>query len=209
MLHALLSGIGFGLMLSFVPGPVFFALLQTGINKGFRYGIFFALGVALSDICFIVLTWYGVSGLFHNALLRKIVGVAGGVFMCLFGAYYIFLKPQKSVPYKPVAKERGLIHFMIKGFALNIINPFVLFFWIGMVSAITIEFEYQKLIFAFFIASVSAVFCIDILKSFVANLIKSFFTETFLIVINKVLGVILFGIGIRLMVKALSNSLHI
>jgi threonine/homoserine/homoserine lactone efflux protein len=207
MLNALLAGIGFGLMLAFIPGPVFFALIQTGINKGFRYGILFAIGVALSDIAFILLTYFGVSGFLSDPFLKKIFSLCGGIFMCAIGVFYFFKKQKKSIPYEQITKQTGAFSFVVKGFALNILNPFVFFFWIGMVSVISLEFqenEYQ--ILAFFITSVATVFGVDIVKSFVANLIKSYFTQRFLFLINKGLGIILFGFGVRLLAKAFIGS---
>jgi hypothetical protein len=40
MLEAVISGITFGLALAFMLGPVFFTLLQTSIQEGFRAGVF-------------------------------------------------------------------------------------------------------------------------------------------------------------------------
>jgi L-lysine exporter family protein LysE/ArgO len=210
MTQAIVSGLGFGMVLAFLPGPVFFALIQTGINKGFKYGILFALGVALSDIAFIGLTYYGVSGFLENPAVKKVFGIAGGMFMCLFGIFYILKKSKKSVPYEQMGRKKGSANLVFKGFALNIFNPAVFFFWVGIVSAINLEFDAnQTLIFTFFITSIVTVFGLDILKSFVANLIKSFFTQRFLLIVNRALGVILFGIGVRLIVKALTNTLSV
>jgi len=203
MLSAILPGIGFGLMLAFIPGPVFFALIQTGISKGYKYGILFAIGVAVSDIVFIFLTYYGVSGFLSDPFFKKTIGIIGGLFMCGFGSYYLLKKPQKAIPFESVTKQRGMLSFVLKGFALNILNPFVLFFWIGMVSVISLEFgEKEILILSFFITSIITVFTVDILKSFVANFIKSYFTQKFLLIINRGLGVMFVVLGIRLLVKA-------
>lgn len=208
--QALVSGVGFGLMLAIIPGPVFFALIQTGINKGFKYGILFATGVAISDIAFIFLTYYGVSEMLENPMARKIFGVAGGLFMIIFGSYYLFKRNTSSVPYEPVSRNKGHANLILKGFALNILNPFVLFFWVGMVSVISLEFNSnESLIFTFFVATIISVFSVDVFKSFIANLIKSFFTQRFLIIVNKALGIILFGVGVRMIIKALTDTLEV
>jgi threonine/homoserine/homoserine lactone efflux protein len=38
MIEAIISGIGIGLVLTFITGPVFFALIKTSIEKGFHAG---------------------------------------------------------------------------------------------------------------------------------------------------------------------------
>ena len=45
----LFSGIGFGLLLAIMLGPVFFTILQTSLHEGFKAGLFLAFGVLLSD----------------------------------------------------------------------------------------------------------------------------------------------------------------
>jgi threonine/homoserine/homoserine lactone efflux protein len=50
MINDILSGIPWGLFLSFMIGPVFFILLETSIIKGFRAALVFDLGVVLGDV---------------------------------------------------------------------------------------------------------------------------------------------------------------
>lgn len=209
MWQAILSGLGFGLMLAMVPGPVFFALIQTGIARGFKYGVLFALGVALSDVAFIGLTYYGVSAFLDDRFVRKLVGLAGGLVMMIFGAFYFFRGARTSATYEQINRQqKGGVSLVIKGFVLNILNPFVFFFWVGMVSVISIEFgSDERLIFTFFIASVVMVFYVDVFKSFISNIIKRFFTGRFMLILNRALGVILAGVGIRLIYKALTDTL--
>ena len=49
-MEIILSGIGMGIVLSFLTGPVFFALIKTSIEKGFYAGVALAAGVV--DILF-------------------------------------------------------------------------------------------------------------------------------------------------------------
>ena len=49
-----INGLLFGLLLCVLIGPVFFALIQNAIEKGFYSGFFMAIGIALSDAFYIV-----------------------------------------------------------------------------------------------------------------------------------------------------------
>ena len=60
MINDILSGIPWGIFLSFMIGPVFFILLETSIIKGFRAAIVFDLGVVLGDIVFISIAYLGI-----------------------------------------------------------------------------------------------------------------------------------------------------
>jgi threonine/homoserine/homoserine lactone efflux protein len=203
MLSPLLSGIGFALILTIIPGPVFFGLIQTSIQKGFKYGGMFAIGVATSDLLCIVLTYFGISKLLENYLFQNIVAVAGGVLMCVVGLFYFFKPQEKKVPLNPIQKETKKGNFILKGFFLNVFNPGVIFYWVALVSVISVKYENNQFyIFLFFGALVLTILFVDVLKSYIANRIKSYFTSALLTRLNKGLGFILFGVGIKLLIDA-------
>lgn len=207
MSSALLHGIGFGFALTIMLGPVFFGLLQTSIHKGFKYGLFFAIGVAVSDIAFILLTYFGISNFIENQVFKKIISMIGGLLMIGFGLFYFLKKLENTVPLAPIQKEHKKANFIIKGFILNILNPSVFFFWVGVVSIISIQYEDQEIyIFTFFAGSILTVLSTDIFKAYVANKIKKYFTNSLLNKLNKILGLVFLGAGISLLYQAFSGS---
>lgn len=203
MLQPLLSGIGFAIILTIIPGPVFFGLIQTSIQKGVRYGWMFAFGVAFSDLLCIILTYYGISSLLENKLFQNIVAISGGVLMCIVGLFYFFKPPEKTVPLNPMQKETKKGGFLLKGFFLNIFNPGVLFYWVALVSVVSVKYDNNEFkIFLFFTALVLTIFWVDVLKSYVANRVKSVFTFNRMNKLNKGLGILLFGVGAKLLFDA-------
>jgi threonine/homoserine/homoserine lactone efflux protein len=207
MIHVILSGIVFGLVLAILPGPVFFGLIHTSLNRGFKFGFFFALGVALSDISMILLTYFGISNFLENALFKKIVEIIGGMFMCILGLYYFFKPVETTVPFAEVQKEKHMAGFIFKGFLLNIVNPSIWFSWIGFVSLISVQYGNNKLhTFTFFCASVCTVLSMDTMKSYISNRIKVYFTNNVLNKMNKAVGIVLFGVGIGLLYSAFAGK---
>ena len=77
MLELIISGIGLGVVLSFVTGPVFFALIKTSIEKGFHAGMWLAAGVVVSDLIYIVLTIYGSSFIKVENSYKTPIGIVG------------------------------------------------------------------------------------------------------------------------------------
>jgi threonine/homoserine/homoserine lactone efflux protein len=208
MLNPLLSGIGFAFILTIIPGPVFFGLIQTSIQKGVKFGGMFAIGVACSDLLCIVLTYYGISSLLENKIFQNTVAISGGVLMCIFGMYYFYRPPEKTVPLNPIQKETKKGNFLLKGFLLNIFNPSVVFYWVALVSVISVKYENNQFhVFTFFAALVVTILSVDVLKSYIANRIKALFTNKVMNRLNKGLGIILFGVGMKLLFDAyLGNS---
>jgi L-lysine exporter family protein LysE/ArgO len=207
MVQVILSGILFGMVLAILPGPVFFGLIQTSINKGFRYGFFFALGVALSDVSMILLTYYGISNFLEVPLFKKVVEIIGGLFMCILGSYYFFKPVETAVPFAQIQKETHIAGFVFKGFILNIVNPSIWFSWVGFVSLISVQYGNNQLhTFTFFASSVLAVLSMDTMKTYIANRIKVYFTNNLLNKLNKAVGIVLFSVGIGLLYSAFTGK---
>src|SRR5215217_393130 len=94
MIEAVISGIGIGLILTFITGPVFFALIKTSIERGFHAGVYMALGVLCSDIVFVGAILFG-SQLFEvSAETKSIAGVVGSIILFVVGVRYIVKKAE-------------------------------------------------------------------------------------------------------------------
>src|SRR4051812_17677624 len=96
MIEAIISGIGIGLVLTFITGPVFFALIKTSIERGFHAGVALALGVVSSDVVFVGAIIFG-SQLFEIPARLKIwLGIAGSIILFCIGVYYLLKKADES-----------------------------------------------------------------------------------------------------------------
>lgn len=199
-MHPILNGILFGLLLCILIGPVFFALIQNSIEKGFWSGFFMAIGVALSDAFYIVITYFGISQLVESENFKMWLGGVGGAIMLGFGIFYLFKSVPKNVVMKNVNGNRDGVKQILKGFFLNGVNPFVLFFWIGIVSKVSIDFEYSSnQALGFFIALVGTVFIVDVLKSHFATKLREIVTVRFMKIMNRVVGMALILFAFRLL----------
>ena len=91
---------------------------------------------------------------------------------------------------------------MLQGFLLNIINPAVLLFWLGIVSVISVKEHYtQTHELMFFGSLLTTVFFTDLLKSYIANRIKDLLKPNVMLWINRIIGIALVGFGINMIVK--------
>ena len=140
MINIIFNGVLFGVLLSFLIGPVFFVLIETSLNKGVRHAIFLDIGVLLSDILYLIASFYVAKEinewLNENSFIKYI---AGGVFI-IIGVFSILKKrphtkeavlyntEDKQVPY---FKKRTFVGLIAKGIGLNAINPGVLIYWIA------------------------------------------------------------------------------
>ena len=199
-MHPIANGFLFGLLLCVLIGPVFFALIQNSIEKGFWSGVFMAAGVALSDVFYIVITYFGVSQLIESESFEMWLGGIGGLTMLGFGLFNLF-KPVAKTGVNPVlVNNKNRFRQILKGFFLNGINPFVLFFWISIVSKVSIDFQYSNnQALGFFVTLVLTVFIVDVLKSHFATKLREIVTARLMKIMNRVVGVALILFALKLL----------
>jgi threonine/homoserine/homoserine lactone efflux protein len=208
-MEIVLNGIISGLVLALLIGPVFFTIIQTSIERGFGSGVLVALGVALSDTLYIILSYQGLSALFHDHQFQIYLGYVGGSILLCFGIYYLFIKSKRMSGFHlEHVKERSPLRLFAKGFIINGLSPMVLIFWIGTVGVATSELGYTTTgkALMFFGSIVITVFCTDILKAKLADKLGTLLTPRFIRILNIILGLVLTGFGGRLIFLAGGNG---
>ncbi|UKT62495.1 LysE family translocator [Pedobacter mucosus] len=201
MFEAILLGIGAGIISSFLTGPVFFAMIKTSIEKGFKAGFSLAIGVIISDVVLIGIVLFGSQFFDYKADFDKYVGILGGIFLFAVGIYYLVSKI--SIHYKTDAlqkvSKRG---YLIKGFFMCILTPSTLMFWIivsGIISVKLNNMLNEKLV-CFFIAMTTQL-SIDAAKSYYSSKLRYKIKEDALRKLNKIAGVIIIIFAFWLIIK--------
>jgi len=207
MLFDFFRGIMLGLTVALLIGPVFFTIIQTSIYRGFRSGVYLSFGVLLSDFTLIVLSYIGILGLLNSETNQVFIGIIGGTLLIIFGVVTLTRKPSTKAkdstqPLK--ISKPGPLTYIVKGYFMNIMNPFLLIFWITVMSVYSTRKDIEsKDIIIFFTATLSTIFCTDVIKCYIAKKIKRFITEKILLWINRFIGLILIGFGIVLIIRVI------
>lgn len=203
--HPYIQGFGFGMMLSVLIGPVFFALLQISITRGFRAGAQIAVGTLLSDVVVVGLCYYGLTGLVAIPENQRLLGILGGLFMQVYGVYLLAARPPAS-PHdadkisEPVSGGKGLL--VVRGFLLNILNPFTLVYWLGLSTWVSALPTYERADdMAFFGGTLSAVLMTDLLKSYLARRLRPWLSRARVLWLNRITGLVLMGFGLSLLLQ--------
>lgn len=214
LFNAITEGILLGFALAILTGPAFFALLQTSIRSGYQSGIAFAIGIFISDFTLILLSYLGALKLFNDPSNNFIIGIIGGTILIMFGVFNIFQKHPLEMEdgktrlekYLPIKASLPVI--ALKGFAINLINPFVIIFWIGVVSVESTRYQFSRLdVISLFSATLLTVLGTDILKALAAQKITAFLNPNILHWVNRIAGVILIICGVTLIWKVAKTFL--
>jgi threonine/homoserine/homoserine lactone efflux protein len=202
MLNAFWQGIIPGLVLSVAIGPVFFLLIKTSIEQGFKRAMVMEAGIILSDAFCIFLAIIGLAALFVRPEFKPQITIAGGIILLLFGASSYWRTKMKtgSIEEAPAISTRK--NLFVKGFLFNLSNPSVVFFWMGAVSIALPQFDNSRPeVFSYFSATILTVFSIDVLKAYLAVKIKRFLTPANIANINKAVGLAIALFGLVLLIK--------
>ncbi|SIS70835.1 LysE family translocator [Belliella pelovolcani] len=204
MIQALLEGVSMGLILSAMIGPVFFTLVQNSIAAGFRNTAVLATGIFLSDLIYVVITYFSVSAFAQNPYFEVFLGYGGALVLIGFGVSTFFKKTVQRPNSAGIdmIKPKKMSAFF-KGFSINGVNPFVLLFWISIAGLVSLKDEFTSVdVFLYYVGILLTVFLIDLLKAFVAKQLKPFVTPKFMVNMNRVVAVVLIFFGVRLILFA-------
>lgn len=204
------QGMKVGLVLSLLAGPIFFALVQTGIEKGLRAGTVVGLGIWISDVLFILGVYYGLSYVKNFVSGRIFVlslGITGGILLIVFGVTSLLLRPRQQLPQKSfVAGASTWLALWLKGFLINTVNPFTFFFWIGIAGVVVVDGGLApRQSFSYFAGIMSIVVATDLLKVALAKRIRYFLRPVHLLWMRRISGAGLIVFGIALIVRVLAG----
>lgn len=215
-MNEILQGAILGVTLSFLIGPVFFALLQTGIEYGFRAGVSYSSGVWLSDFLIILLIYKSMAAIAEVVKSNEFVlyvGIVGAIILIGFGLSSLITKipNKKNTPEiiddadsinQPVWKFR--LKLFTKGFVINTINPFTIIFWLGVNTVILSKETFtNRQAFLYFGSILLTLVITDLLKILLAKRIGSALKPTYILRMRQIAGILLIISGIVMLIRVL------
>ena len=189
--------LGLTLVTFFGFGPAFFALVQTSIHRGFGPAALLAIGIFLNDVVMVVLCLMGAVQIVTAPSNYIWFGISSGVILIIFGL--VTYNRKVSTPSESADDDMELpvqmkgprwFTYIAKGFFMNIVNPFVWIFWVGVVVGISARMGGDETrLTTFFSGTLITVLLGDLLKAYGAYSIKRFFTTRMIGMLNKIAGI--------------------
>ncbi|MFN8238354.1 MAG: LysE family transporter [Chitinophagales bacterium] len=198
MLDAVIKGVLTGITVSFLIGPIFFALMELTIRKGWRSGIFYVWGVILSDV-FLIYFLYRLMQHFDFTQYKFYIGLIGGAVLMVFGALTYYSRSDMHAVH--IENIRTYIGALLKGVTINLLNPFVVVWWIGVHTTIK-AFDYtlpEQL--GFYCSVLFMVFLFDLVKIRFAYYLKNRLQAHKLIWVKKIAGACLLLFGVLMIIR--------
>ena len=193
------KGLFAGLLISVMVGPIFFGLIQLALERSVRAALIYASGIWLSDLVYVRLVQTGLGYISDIPNFRLIFGTVGALLLVAFGLGIYFSPLRKKAFNKEGAST--LMGYFLQGVAINVFNPFVFILWFSLLSNVSHEAAHHQWIFVGTLLSIVVI--TDIIKAYSAHKIGRMMTDSNLIKVKKLSGVLLGVFGLVLFVRTL------
>lgn len=198
MLAAALFGIFTGILLCSTFGTVFFSLVQTSVDNGFRDAFKIVVGVIVCDIIFVFFAVYGTSMLPHIPHFERWLAGTGIVFLASLGLVSLF-RGQPKLMY-PATRVGNFLYYFTTGFLLNGLNPVNFISWFTLATYVRSSLNYtHQEVLIFFATSLLGVFGTETLIAYFARKFQRLFTPRRILIFNRITGLVFLGIAGQLL----------
>ena len=197
MFHAIWQGILTGLVVATFVGPIFFAVINFGLQGNIKGAAYLAFGTFVSDISTVFLIYLIAKGIDRNSAMLQIMYVVGGVVLIILGLQNI-IKAKVNDSLIEI-DQKHLWKLFAKGFLINFTNPNVFFFLFGAVMVAVHTYSNRaSLVLLHFTVALVVVFSTDFLKGYVASLLRKYAKDNILLYLSRLSGVVLIYFGVKL-----------
>lgn len=199
------EGIIAGLVIASGFGPAFLFMMQTGVERGMRPALAVAIGIVVCDVVLMLLALTG-AGFVTQAVSSGLLGMAGGALLTGMGIVNLLKPTPKETRLEKTGGGHNASQLMVKGFMINLGNPFNFIFWIGLTS-LAVSRHADTVTLSGFLAGVVATEVISTwLKCKIASLFTTLITPRILKTINYSMGGIFIVSGFYMLVTSMMTA---
>ena len=194
-LELVLKGMAIGFLAAAPTGPSGVLVIQRTLNKGRWKGFLTGLGVSISDAFYIMITMMCLSlvlGYLEDHTVATVVKLAGCVLLLVFGITTVRNNPLAASKEVKVKKD-SIWQIMLTGFGVAIVNPLVVFFYMGLFAFFSLPVDdfSTGLKMQTYLFVLLGDFCWWFTLSTLINKVRNRFDLRGLWIINRILGTIL------------------
>ncbi len=132
-MHEYLQGILLGLGVAIPIGPINILIMSHAINSYSR-ALMLGIGAMCADAIYLLLSSLGISRIIHIPIIFYAIAICGSLFL-LYMAWELYRNAKHKISVKPITADKHLT-ILIKGLLINLLNPYVIMFWLSLSASI-------------------------------------------------------------------------
>jgi threonine/homoserine/homoserine lactone efflux protein len=201
VLSLVLEGIGYGLFLAILVGPIMLTLVHTSLHYGIKMGMWVGSGIWVSDTLVVLALMSSIAGTENEnySFLISNWHYIAAVFFVGMGMRFIY-KSRMPISQKSEINYRSPIKYFLKGFSINTINPFTWVFWTTMVANKAAKSS-ASLHIAFFSTLLLTIIFTDITKILLAKKLSKLLEGRIMKYIQLIIGIVFIIYGFYILVS--------
>jgi len=133
-MNDLLRNILLGISLAVPIGPSGLAVIQNGLRFGFWRAFLTGIGVTLADATYLLLVFFGLSGLLSIPLVKVLIWSLGALVLTYLGTQSI------RDAFRKVDLDRAVLpsgrNPLLAGYLVNLSNPIAILWWLGVFGSL-------------------------------------------------------------------------
>ena len=194
LVYTILKAVVIGIVISAPRGPVGVLCIQRTLDRGRYAGFYTGVGAALSDLCYCLVTAFGLS-LIEGFLTahQDVIQLLGSLVLVGFGIYLFRKNPAQNLRRNSQSTATPKAD-IITGFLFTVSNPLIIFLIIGLFARFNFLDSYMQVyhhVSGFLFIIVGALlwwWCI----TWIINKIRSHFNLRSMWLINRITGSLIF-----------------
>ena len=195
----ILKGFRFGMVLQLAVGPISIMVFQIAVSAGFLPALAGVAGAALVDALFVIAAILGVGTLLkQRKKATKYMGLFGAFVLILFGSAFCLESLGFSMIPGISIHTGSQDSAFLKVAIMTAANPLTIIFWAGVFATRIAQDQMTQV--ELYLFGVGAVLSTLLVQSLIAGLgttISLFLTDSFMMALNLLAGLILIALGIK------------
>lgn len=143
MVFDFLQGILLGFTVAVPVGPINLLIMNEAI-KSYKNSCLIGFGAMSADVTYLIFIIFGLSVYLKNTDFLNWLTFGGALFL-FFIAYSIFKQRNEPIRKIHVDVKRSWIKYYIKGYALTLVSPYTVLFWLS-IATLSIRTEHPGFI---------------------------------------------------------------
>ncbi len=208
----ILEGLGFGLLLAVLVGPIVITLIQSCFQGGKVAGFEVTAGIWVSDIIILTASYYGMVSLSQRLggfSLESWLQYLGGAIFLLVGGYIAIRRYEDFRQKIHISTITDHGKYFAKGFIVNTINPFTFAFWLTVCSSqILGRGLNERQAWVYLLSIFFTIVLTDSMKVLLSDWLRTKIPFKILTIVQRIAGLALAIVGLYLLLFYQSADIH-